>query len=269
MPKNRHEYDEYYDRELASPNNKGTGLHPMVQAAVVAAIGGIIVALIGAIPVGSSERPLACSFDANIFNGIYNCNGIIGVGILASPMPNVETSIPQTLTAIATSTIQPSITTEPTITTTLSVTSTPTNTAVPIFTPTNSPTNTPRATRTPDPVVYVRFGAGRLDTYSVTIGADEIIVGNANTLSLSGSVNKNIENRCIVYSLRGPGTWTITVTNGSIKHFRDVTDTLALTYYQTEEDALVQNSGGDCGTTTIPIYHFQVNGTNIVRDSGF
>ncbi|MCU0482242.1 MAG: hypothetical protein MUE54_13695, partial [Anaerolineae bacterium] len=102
MPKDRYEYDEYYNGESPPSNPKPIGRHPAITASIVAAIAAVVVAIIGAIPVGSSERPLACSFNATIFNGIYNCNGTVMVSGQPSPTPNViETSVVQTLTAIA------------------------------------------------------------------------------------------------------------------------------------------------------------------------
>lgn len=160
MPKDRHAYDEYYDGELPPPNRKRTGMHPTVQAAIVAAIAAIVVAIIGAIPVGSSERPLACSFDANIFNGIYNCNGTMMISGQPSPTPNiVETSVAQTLTAIAPTPDDASTSVSETLTAiadvTLSATSpTPTSTTLVTNTPipptdTNIPTHLPLSTSAP------------------------------------------------------------------------------------------------------------------------
>lgn len=62
---------EYLDekRKNSASSNNRKGLHPVVQATIVTAIATIVVAVIGAIPVGSSEKPLACLFDSSIVNG--------------------------------------------------------------------------------------------------------------------------------------------------------------------------------------------------------
>jgi len=111
-------------------------------------IGGIIAAIIGALPVGSSEKPLACSFDNSIVEGIYACNSTVNTGGgVVTTTPNVETQVAMTLTALATQNPSLTPTAIPSATIERPMTQTPINTVLPTNTP--QPTNTLRPTETP------------------------------------------------------------------------------------------------------------------------
>jgi hypothetical protein len=236
MPKDRDEYDEYYNGELPPPNHKRTRMHPTVQAAIVAGIAAVVVAIIGAIPVGSSERPLACSFDANIFNGIYNCNGTVIVGVQPSPTPNiVEISVAQTLTAIAEET---SSAVPPTLTSTSALTVTD----IPILpTPTNTNIPTPWSLLTSIQMLLAQ--PGEQITYTASLNESEVIVGNAQSIDITNFRESSAG--CIVYIIQGPGTYSMSVLYGSIKHYSNVSGQEAERLFQSEIDSLISYSTSD------------------------
>jgi hypothetical protein len=92
----------------------------------------------------------------------------------------------------------------------------PTNTSRPAATFTNVPTPIPYPKEVGTPV----YGTDELPTYNRILDDDEMIVGNAQWFQVSGSVYKAINNepngQCIVYTIRGPGTYTLNIKNGSI-----------------------------------------------------
>jgi hypothetical protein len=269
-------------KEKTNMSMSSKKMDPTVKAAYIGAVAVIIVAiigLIGAIPVGSSDRPLACSFNASVFNGIYNCNGnvIINGQLSPTPPPNLtETSLAQTLTSVAATQTVIASTAKAVTATAEAITSTP---KILIITATSEPEVTiivatseaskipaqPSQTVVVTPeleLVELRTSdQGNVVSYTITLNEDEIIVGNANTLNVEGI--RRVANSCIVYSLKGPGTYTVSVSYGSIKHYRNVFDeNVSSSLFEQELSNLKSYSksdsiSGTCGTD-YPIIEVQI-----------
>jgi hypothetical protein len=167
----------------------------------------------------------------------------------SSLLPNNTPSfiVPAPETVEPTSVIQPAATRTSTETAIIAPSIEPTSTFTSTSTSTITPTQGPTRTPTVQLVQQIISQRDEEIIQEFNLSTDEVVVGNANTLAVNGVTYET--ERCIVYTVRGPGTYTVELKYGSIKHYRNVFTEENANSLHVEEQAniIIYSEPNTCG----------------------